>query len=114
MNPSPETMNDAHAGYLTSEQLLFLSPWRPVETDTAWGDGVLWRCLNCSSEVSYFAGLARLEGREGQFMVQCPACDHLHVLRLHEGRGPEIHVEYGGPHVDRFLTFLDRRNQELA
>lgn len=105
-------MHDADAGYLTSEQLLFVSPWRPVESDTAWSDGASWKCLNCASDVAYFAALARLEGSGGHFMVQCPACDHLHVLRLTEGPGRAIQVDYGGPHIDTFLAFLDGRNAE--
>lgn len=100
------------AGHLTSEQLLFLSPWRPVETDTTPNEGARWLCLNCSSDVAYFRTLARLEGRKGQFMVQCPICDHLLVVRLDGERPAEVAVEYGGPHIDRFLAFLDRRNLE--
>lgn len=105
-------MNEDVAGHLTSEQLLFLSPWRPVETDTAPNEGAVWTCLNCSSKVIYFRTLARLEGPRGQFMVQCPTCDHLHVVRLATSRPTDIVIEYGGPHIDQFLTFLDRRNDE--
>lgn len=103
-------MNEEDAGHLTSEQLLFLSPWRPIETDTTSSEGAVWRCLNCGSETEYFRTLSRLEGSRGQFMVQCPTCDHLHVVRLDGSRPKEIVVEYGGPHIDHFLEFLDSRN----
>lgn len=101
------------AGHLTSEQLLFLSPWRPVETDTTSSEGAMWRCLNCSAEVSYFRTLARLEGPSRQFMVQCTTCDHLHVIRLGAVHPMRVVVEYGGPHIDAFLAFLDSRNAEF-
>lgn len=106
----PDSIHTGDAGHLTCEQLLFLSAWRPVETDTRLSEGDRWTCLNCSGDVAYFRTLARLEGEKGQCMVQCPLCDHLHVVRLTPEKEHTISVEYGGPHIDRFLAFLDRRN----
>lgn len=103
-------MNEDAPGYLTSEELLFLSSWRPVETDTTPSEGARWTCLNCRKPPVYFRSLARLEGAEGRFMVQCPVCDYLHVLRVDAARPQQLRTEYGGPHIDRFLEFLDRRN----
>ena len=105
-------MSEENTGYLSSEQLLFLSPWKPVETDTSWLEGQPWNCPNCSGERSYFRSLARLEGAPNQFMVQCPTCDHLVVVETGSDGRPEIHTRYGGPHIDQFLHFLDQRSRE--
>ena len=105
-------MNDDRIGYLSSEQLLFLSPWKPVETDTTSLEGRTWVCPNCEAERTYFRSLARLEGAKNQFMIQCPACDHLIVARIHASGDSAIATQFGGPHIDRFLRFLDQRMRE--
>ncbi len=105
-------MIEPKIGYLSSEQLLFLSPWRPVETDTTPLEGQEWTCPNCEQPRTYFRSLARLEGGENQFMIQCPTCDHLIVVDMDAGSTMEITTRYGGPHIDDFLRFLDRRSNE--
>lgn len=105
-------MSDQKVGYLSSEQLLFLSPWRPVETDTTPLEGQNWECPNCARPRSYFRSLARLEGGQHQFMIQCPTCDHLIVVDMQVENSAAITPRYGGPHIDRFLNFLDRRSKE--
>lgn len=105
-------MTEESAGYLSSEQLLFLSPWKPVETDTTSLEGQPWSCPNCSQNRSYFRSLARLEGAPDCFMVQCPTCDHLAVVETRMEGAPEIRTRYGGPHIDQFLYFLDQRSKE--
>ena len=105
-------MADDRIGYLSSEQLLFLSPWKPVDTDTSSLEGQSWMCPNCEEERTYFRSLARLEGGKNQFMLQCPTCDHLIVARMRFDEPPAIVTQYGGPHIDRFLRFLDQRARE--
>ena len=105
-------MSEESAGYLSSEQLLFLSPWRPVETDTTSQEGRPWNCPNCSQQRSYFRSLARLEGAPNQFMVQCPTCDHLVVIEMSADDTSAIETRYGGPHIEQFLHFLDQRSRE--
>lgn len=105
-------MSDQKVGYLSSEQLLFLCPWRPVETDTTPLEGRRWHCPNCVQPRSYFRSLARLEGGQHQFMIQCPTCDHLIVVEMQAEDSSEIIARYGGPHIDRFLRFLDERSRE--
>ncbi len=103
-------MGDTKVGHLTSEQLLFLSPWRPVESDTTDVEGEKWECPNCAAARPYFRSLARLEGGERQFMIQCPNCDHLAVVRMDAEPTQSIVTQHGGPHIDRFLRFLDERS----
>ena len=105
-------MSDQKVGYLSSEQLLFLSPWRPVETDTTPLEGHNWQCPNCVQPRSYFRSLARLEGGQHQFMIQCPACDHLIIVDMEPDDSENITTRYGGPHIDHFLRFLDKRSKE--
>lgn len=105
-------MSDQKVGYVSSEQLLFLSPWRPVETDTTDLEGQAWRCPNCAQDRTYFRSLARLEGGQHQFMIQCPTCDHLIIVEMETGDAKRITPRYGGPHIDRFLRFLDERSKE--
>lgn len=105
-------MGDHTVGYLSSEQLLFLSPWRPVETDTTPLENSPWTCPNCSRPRTYFRSLARLEGGKHQFMIQCPACDHLIVVEMSRDDSAEIATRFGGPHIDRFLQYLDERSRE--
>lgn len=96
--------------YLSPRKLLFLSPWRPVETDTSACEGAPWECPSCMAERTYFRSLARLEGADGLFMVQCPACDHLAVLQAQCAEAPAMTVHYLGPHVDEFLVYLNEIN----
>lgn len=96
-------------GYLSAEKLLFLSPWRPVELDTTSLDGEEWVCPNCAATRTFFPSLARLEGSSRQLMIQCPMCDHLIVVQIDFDDPGTITARYGGPHVDRFLRFLDER-----
>lgn len=105
-------MSEPNVGHLSSEQLLFLSPWRPVETDTTPLEGRKWQCPNCVEERSYFRSLARLEGGHDQFMIQCATCDHLIIVEMHVGDSRGISTRYGGPHIDQFLRFLDERSKE--
>jgi len=110
---SSPLMNDQRVGYLSSEQLLFLSPWRPVESDTSLLEGEMWECPNCAMSRSYFRSLARLEGGKQQLMIQCPSCDHLIVVQVELEPTGSITTRFGGPHIDHFLRFLDERsNQE--
>lgn len=97
--------------YLDAEPLLFISPWRPVEHDTSAFEGQRWECPSCMEERTYFRWLARLEGVPLQFMVQCPTCDHLAVVRMDPAGDPALVTEYGGPHIDRFIAFLDARTR---
>lgn len=105
-------MSQHKVGYVSSEQLLFLSPWKPVETDTTSLENRTWECPNCARQRTYFRSLARLEGGEHQFMVQCPSCDHLIVVEMKPQDSTVIRTRYGGPHIDSFLRFLDERSQE--
>lgn len=101
--------------YLRSEPLLFVSPWRPVVFDTTPFEGAKWECPTCMEERTYFRSLARLEGAPMQFMLQCPACDHLAVVRFEanpeSGAPQSLVTEYGGPHIDQFIAFLDARSR---
>lgn len=99
-------------GYLSPERLLFLSPWRPVETDTTPQEGKRWECPSCMEERTYFRSLARLEGNDRRFMVQCPQCDHLSVVHVHFPEKGGLETEYGGPHIDRFISYLDERSRQ--
>jgi hypothetical protein len=99
-------------GYLSPERLLFLSPWRPVETDTTPQEGKPWECPSCMEERTYFRSLARLEGNALRFMIQCPQCDHLAVVAVPAGEGGGLETEYGGPHIDRFISYLDARSRQ--
>lgn len=47
-------------------------------------------------------------------MIQCPSCDHLHVVRLDPDAPGMLGVEFGGPHIDAFLAYLDRRNERRS
>lgn len=97
--------------HASSERLLFLSPWRPVESDTTPYEGHVWYCPNCVDEPRYFRSLARLEGAPRQFMVQCPICDHLSVIRIFDEQKRVIETEFGGPHIDHFISYLDARSK---
>jgi hypothetical protein len=97
--------------YLRPEPLLFISPWRPVVHDTTAFEGRKWECPTCMEARTYFRELARLEGAPMQFMLQCPTCDHLAVVRLEADADPPLATEYGGPHIEQFIAFLDARSR---
>ena len=105
-------MSDRNIGYLSSEQLLFLSPWRPVEMDTSHFEGREWECPHCATERMYYRALLRLEGGMQQFMIQCPSCDHLIVIQIDDTPDKSIATRFGGPHIETFLQFLDQRSTE--
>lgn len=97
--------------YLRPEPLLFISPWRPVVHDTTAHEGAAWECPTCMESRTYFRSLARLEGAPYQLMLQCPVCDHLAVVRIEQEAPVRFVTEYGGPHIDQFIAFLDARSR---